>query len=264
MPSTFRLDHVVIRVYDLAKATEDYAALGFTVVPGGEHPSLGSRNALIAFEDDTYLELWALGSGPPDRIVPRKLRFQELVSRSPVERHWLPWQSSPEGLVDFALVPSNIEKAIAAASARGLHLEGPLPGERLRPDGQRVAWQLGFADNVDLPFLCADVTPRSLRVPGPEARNHANGATGIAWVIVAASNLDASTTRYTALLGQEAHIQDLSPDEDSEFTLGSTVLALGWARDDGPCAVGFSFRDEAVAGRLFLARKSGSNSGDAA
>ena len=31
----FRLDHIVIAVGDLARATEDYGALGFTVQPGG-------------------------------------------------------------------------------------------------------------------------------------------------------------------------------------------------------------------------------------
>src|SRR5438128_1021319 len=103
MPASFRLDHVVIRVYDLGLATADYTALGFHVVPGGEHPALGSRNALIGFEDDTYLELIAFGSGPPARIVPRRMRLEEPTDASPVERHWLPWESSPEGLVDFAL-----------------------------------------------------------------------------------------------------------------------------------------------------------------
>src|SRR5437870_12524167 len=175
MPVTYRLDHAVIRVYDLAAATADYTVLGFHAVPGGEHPGLGSRNALIAFEDDTYLELIAYGSGPPERIVPRAVRFRELAGRPPVERHWLPWQSSPEGLVDIALLPSNIDEALAAVRACGQRWEGPIPGSRLRPDGQRVAWQLGLPEHLDLPFFCADVSPRLLRVPDGEARNHPNG-----------------------------------------------------------------------------------------
>ena len=31
------IDHIVILVADLAAASADYAALGFTVTPGGEH-----------------------------------------------------------------------------------------------------------------------------------------------------------------------------------------------------------------------------------
>ncbi|MDH5265076.1 MAG: VOC family protein, partial [Betaproteobacteria bacterium] len=55
----FGLDHVVIAVADLAKAVEDYRALGFTVQIGGRHPGRTSHNALVVFEDGAYLELIA-------------------------------------------------------------------------------------------------------------------------------------------------------------------------------------------------------------
>jgi catechol 2,3-dioxygenase-like lactoylglutathione lyase family enzyme len=223
----FRLDHVVIRVYDLAAATASYTALGFHVVPGGEHPGLGSRNTLIAFEDDSYLELIAFGSSPPRRILPRHVRLRELAGRSAQERHWLPWESSSEGVIDFALTPSSIEDAITAAHARGLQVEGPFPGGRLRPDGQRVGWQLGLAESLDLPFLCADVTARSLRVPMGKARRHANGVKGVARVAVAVNDLNASLKRYLTLLGEQK--SDLHQEEttrQAELMLGSTYLLL--------------------------------------
>ncbi len=226
MSATLRLDHVVIRVYNLAAAIAEYTARGFNVVSGGEHPGFGSRNALIAFEDDTYLELWAKGDLPPEQVIPRHVRFAELAGQPPLERHWLPWVTAPEGLVDFALVPSNIEEAIEAARARGLALDGPLPGSRVRPDGQKVAWQLAFAETVDLPFLCADVTPRSLRVPGGDARKHPNGETGIARVVIDVRELQASVRRYCALLGKDASVQK------PEFTLGATTIVLRQGDDD--------------------------------
>ncbi|MER3459556.1 MAG: hypothetical protein C4309_13850, partial [Chloroflexota bacterium] len=48
----FALDHIVILVRDLAKAIEDYTALGFTIIPGGEHQGGASHNALIAFAEE--------------------------------------------------------------------------------------------------------------------------------------------------------------------------------------------------------------------
>ena len=233
MEVTFGLDHVVIRVDDLAVATVDYTTLGFTVVRGGEHTDRASHNALIAFADGSYLELIAFKqrSVPSDRQIPKHVRAQQLVAshHSLVERRVRPWETAGEGLVDFALLPGAIDDAIIGAQSRGLALEGPLPGGRLRPDGQQVSWQFGIPDAFDLPFLCADVTARFLRVPEGAARQHANGATGIADVCVLVMDLDTSVPRYRSLLDIEP-VQDIAiawPDTTSvDFSLGSTTISL--------------------------------------
>lgn len=185
---TFRLDHVVIAVLDLARAVEDYRALGFTVQPGGRHPGRTSHNALVVFEDDAYLEIIAW------------------PEPGPAERWYDVLAKHGEGLTDFALVPRDVPGAVADAKARGLALNGPFDGARLRPDGQEVKWQHARQTTFDLPFLCGDVTPRELRVPAGDVRRHANGAVGIASVEVAVFNLEVSIARYIALLGiDEAH-----------------------------------------------------------
>jgi hypothetical protein len=162
----------------------------------------------------------------------------------------LPWETAPEGLVDFALLPSNVETAIAEARGRGLALDGPIPGGRLRPDGRRVAWQLALTYLFDLPFLCSDVTPRSLRVPEGPARQHANGAVGVSKLVVGVNNLAESTARYRALLGQEP--------QASRFVLGSaTIELIAPARDDlgeGPCLLSLRTRDAHRAGDLNLSQ----------
>ncbi len=196
----FRLDHLVIAVHDLARAVEDYRALGFTVVPGGRHPGRTSHNALVAFEDGSYLELIAwYEPGPSERW------YKELSSHG-------------EGLMDFALLPESVPRAITEAKARGLKLEGPIDGGRARPDGEQVQWQTARQGSFDLPFLCGDVTPRELRVPTGEARRHANGALGISQVAVAANDPGTSAARYAALLGV--------PASATRFTLGATTLSL--------------------------------------
>ena len=48
------IDHIVILVNDLQAAIDDYAALGFSVAPGGTHADGATHNALIIFADDTY------------------------------------------------------------------------------------------------------------------------------------------------------------------------------------------------------------------
>jgi catechol 2,3-dioxygenase-like lactoylglutathione lyase family enzyme len=178
------LDHVVILVYNLERAQADFGALGFTVVEGGWHVDGLTHNALVAFEDGSYLELIAFVEEPNDG-------------------HPFYREHGEEGLVTFALLPGDIARDVQKARKRGLHMEGPRQGGRHRPDGVHIQWQIARADSPELPFLCADVTPRNLRVPYGPSRLHANGVVGIAAVTVAVADLRASVMRYKALLGSD-------------------------------------------------------------
>ena len=60
------LDHIVIAVADLDRAMADYRALGFQVLPGGQHPGRTSHNALVVFADGAYLELIAWRAPAPE------------------------------------------------------------------------------------------------------------------------------------------------------------------------------------------------------
>ena len=208
MPLT--LDHVVVHVVDLEAAIADYRALGFNVQPGGAHADGATHNALIVFADGSYIELIAF-----------------LKPQAP--HRWAAWaRRGVEGFVDFALLPDSVGTAIAGAGERGLAYDGPIDGGRLRPDGERLRWQLGTPPTRDLPFLCGDITPRGLRVREGEVRIHPNGARGIAALTVAVADLAASLDRWRALLGPQW------PSDARAATLpgvGLTlaVLALGAA-----------------------------------
>ena len=202
-----RLDHLVILVRDLDTAVKNYRRLGLTVAPGGRHADGATYNALVVFADDTYLELvaftnrWMLARlrllrrlGLLDRFVPEEPSFGCRLRRR---------GAVTEGLVDYALVPDadDVTRQIAEARARGLEIDGPFPGGRTRPDGQRVAWQFGFPYDQSLPFLCADTTSRHLRVPEGDVRTHANRALAIASVTIEVADLEAASAAYGQLLG---------------------------------------------------------------
>lgn len=232
MAGGFRIDHVVILVDDLLTAVEDYRKLGFTVTPGGEHRSWGSRNALIVLADGSYIELIAfharaadLGRREAKEAFADRLRVQ---GRSPVESRVLAWQAPMEGLVDVALLPADMDGDIAAAKMRGLSIDGPYPGGRTCPDGQEVRWQSGIPRSFDVPFLCGDVTARPLRVPTGAPAIHANGAIGIDHISVAAVDLDASIMRYRALLGVEPENVDYrwSQTRTADFRIGGVPVTL--------------------------------------
>lgn len=205
------IDHIVILVSDLAAARADYERLGFAVVEGGEHTDGASHNALVSFADGSYLELLAFRREAP-------------------QHRWWRHTARGEGLIDFALLPGDTAAAVAAARGRGLDLVGPNPGGRARPDGVRLEWQTAFAERPDLPFLCGDVTPRGLRVPGPESWGHANEAQGVATVTVAVHDLAASAAAYSALLGQ----QPATEQDRRVFHLGDSAIILRALAADEP------------------------------
>ncbi|MFZ2737412.1 MAG: VOC family protein [Burkholderiaceae bacterium] len=238
-PSTLALDHVVVGVGDLAQTMCDYRALGFTVLEGGQHPGRTSHNALVVFADGAYLELIAWRAPAPD------------------ERWFRTQVADGDGLVDFALLPNDTQAVLAAARARGLlTLTGPLEGGRVRPDGECLKWQSARHSTPDLPFLCGDITPRSLRVPEGDVRWHVNGALGVVGLSVAVLDLDSSLSRYTALLGRSGFetyidagirhatielgsfcIQLLSPLADSDSFSANALKKRLTSRGEGPCAL---------------------------
>jgi catechol 2,3-dioxygenase-like lactoylglutathione lyase family enzyme len=206
-----QIDHIVIYVRDLDQAISDYSALGFTVFPGGDHPGGATHNALVVFADGAYLELIAFKQPAPDHPW------------------WHKAQRNGEGLLDYALLPGAIERDVAQARARGLAIEGPNPGGRLRPDNVPVTWQTARS-TPDLPFLCGDVSPRALRVPEGDIRRHANGALGVANINVAVADLDASISRYRALLGDGVEVDTVHHTDlgvrTAALPLGSSLITL--------------------------------------
>ncbi|OPF90116.1 VOC family protein [Rhodopseudomonas palustris] len=235
----FQIDHVVVAVANLDQAIVDYRRLGFTVEAGGEHPGRGSRNALVVFDDGSYFELIAFDRPAPD------FRWWQVLDRS------------GPGLVDYALLPRNIDADVAAAQSRGLDFENPEDGGRERPDGERLIWKTARSKQSDTPFFCGDVTPRALRVPEGAVRQHPNGALGIGSVVVAVKDIDRSVGRYAALFGEPAaHVHALPglgvriahlPADRSAITLitptaegpaGQRVAAHLKSRGESPFAIG--------------------------
>lgn len=201
----FALDHIVIAVNDLDQAVADYRLLGFKVIPGGVHHGGVSHNALVVLADGAYFELIAYQRPDPKNLW------------------WTLLTDDGEGLVDFALVPDDTQKDLAAVRARGLSLQGPIAGGRLRPDGVRLDWQIVRPETRDLPFWCGDVSARDLRVPPGEHRTHANGVEGIAIVRVDVADVAASADRYIALVGADA--VNRSGDR-VRISIGASVIEL--------------------------------------
>ncbi len=196
-------------------------------MPGGRHPAWGSANALIGLADGVYLELIAFANrSSADERGAKEAWGKRLATngRSAVESRVLAWQGPSEGLVDFALLPEDMATDVKRARQGGLAIEGPFDGGRTRPDGQMVRWQLAIPETFDVPFVCGDVTDRSLRVPGGEAVRHANGVVGVNRLVVAVADLEAAKLHYRALIG--AAPQDIASEWQGTVTAAVNVGAV--------------------------------------
>jgi len=176
------IDHLVIVVKDLDQAARDYQQLGFTVLPGGQHP-VGSHNVLISFADVSYLEIIAF--------------YREAIDH----RWWDPLQKG-ERLVDFCFQTDDLRGDTKKLQDAAVAINNPVPWSRKRPDGYELKWLLSLATGSHrgvAPFLIEDVTPRSERIP--QQFDHANQITGIEKVTVAVGELAQVGKWYSALLG---------------------------------------------------------------
>lgn len=222
------IDHLVVVVQDLAQASRDYAQLGFTVVPGGQHP-VGSHNALIAFEDGAYLEIIAF--------------YREAVDH----RWWDPLQKG-ERLVDLCFQTNDLRGDTEKLRGAGVAINNPVPWSRKRPDGYELKWLLSLATGSHrgvAPFLIEDITPRGERIP--QRFEHPNSIVGIDKVTVAVGELAPIEKWYGAVLGKSGTaIGDAGLGaEGLRFEVGPHAIEfltprdeasplIGWLRQFGP------------------------------
>jgi hypothetical protein len=180
-----QIDHVLIANRVLEQTITDFEQLGFNVFPGGTHHSGKSRNALVSFQDGTYLELIAPVNpdGPFDEATTKRF-------------------ATGDGLIAFAVSSDNVAGAALHLAHHGLEVSPVNSNGRVRPDGKRTDWQtirVTSPDDVALPFIISDVTPRNIRVPDGDDAVHPNGVTRVLGLTNVVSNLAATAKLYQDL-----------------------------------------------------------------
>lgn len=209
-----RLDHIVISVADLAAASADYRALGFTVTAGGRHSAGTTENALIAFKDGSYIELIAPTGDDP---TGDGMDFRVLLRDG-------------GGFSGFALHTDDFAGDITAMKGRGVDITTQQDGSRTKTSGETLRWQMALIGSTMTPFIIHDVTPRTLRVSDdPALTTHANGVIGAAALTVTARDVDAARAYYSAILG--------APSGAETWALDGVTLTLAAVDADGLHAV---------------------------
>jgi hypothetical protein len=119
-----RFDHVLVAVKDLDKAIATYRnGLGFTVVPGGEHPA-GTHNALVHF-DIHYIELMAVR----DPAAPGAKWLKEWIA------------TAGENPPTFAVAVQDLDAAVRHLDSVEVPHGEIEEGARVTPEGKTLRWR---------------------------------------------------------------------------------------------------------------------------
>jgi Glyoxalase-like domain len=129
------IDHLVIAVNDPDSAATDLEReLGLAFTSGGRHQELGTWNRL-AFLGDSYLEL----IGVFDRAL---LRANPAFAVGQAAQAVL--DAGREGLATWAVAVDDCGVEVARLRRQGSDIGGPVPGSRVRADGEIVRWVTAF------------------------------------------------------------------------------------------------------------------------
>ena len=201
------IDHVVIAVPDLDAAAASYEDLGFTLTPRAFQPdNMGTSNRLAQFKDDTFIEL--LEVDRPDGQDPHA--FAAKPPRFSFGAHNRIFLEQGSGMSMLAFAGEDCRADLAAFDSAGLRTYAPFDFERRarQPDGgeTHVAFTLGFVTSPAMPrlafFVCQAHLPAGFW--NPTYQSHANGAQGIAAIVLAAERPEDHRDFLGALTGSPA------------------------------------------------------------
>jgi catechol 2,3-dioxygenase-like lactoylglutathione lyase family enzyme len=223
-------DHAMISVRDLDEAVAHYRALGFDVQSGGEHPGVGTHNALISFGQD-YVELLSV-------------RDKSEAERNVVTGELVDFLAKHEaGLTMYGLSTTAIQYEAERFHQSRLAALGPFSLSREQSDGHVRTWSLLIPiwNNTHwcqpFPFFIQLGMPGERLLSQNKPVSHPNGAAGCKGIAVAVRDLDRVADLYEHLFDLELVRLDKVPALASvraTFRAGAFEIDLLSPYDRGP------------------------------
>lgn len=217
---TLNFDHVVVVVSDLERAMEQFRALGFTVGLGGTNGP--THNALIAFQDRTYVELISTRSALMRNIFcflyRTKLLYLFKPIMSPLSFRFMCWLGGPTGIRDWCIKVEQLKNIVDCLSANNARMSAVEKFTRTKPNLETAEWLLAAPSELRLPFFIQDITDTSIRIPDGDIANHNNGCIGISRLLLNAKIYSSMTEKF-AVLNHQATVAENCPSETEVLLL---------------------------------------------
>lgn len=214
-----QIDHIIILLpYSQLVSPPSWVTDNFTISPGGVHSDGRTENRLVLFQDGTYIELIAFINDDPalregHRLGHKQFGIVDFALTTPTDPG-----GNDSATTHYNALSKRIAAATTPAAALGIQYLEPIAGGRKKPDGTEIQWKITVPTLVSqlvkgtvapsvtgaVPFICHDVTPRSLRVDSSnkQATTHPSAVKGIAQlsVIVPPQELESYLDLYSLIL----------------------------------------------------------------
>ncbi|MGE5563947.1 MAG: VOC family protein [Bacillota bacterium] len=193
------LDHILVGAPDLDAAVASVARqTGVRPTPGGSHPGVGTRNALLSLGSGAYLEI--IAPDPAQKSGDFGKFVASLKSMTPL---------------GWALHTDDIDRLHSALAARGVRVEPIVSGSRVRPDGRTLRWrnfEIGPEEDVSPFFIQWD---RGSPHPSTDAPKGCH----VEQLVRGGGTMKPNAVKALQLVGQAAVLHSTAPD-GLHFTLG--------------------------------------------
>ncbi|MFT4143532.1 MAG: VOC family protein [Mobilitalea sp.] len=215
----FTIGHVLIKTYNFRKAARDFEQLGFQVTYGSSEQK--ATNAMIYFEDGSFLELYDASMGKLNKLVPLLLKVISLFNKARADR-LRNYTSSKEGMNDFALdsyPKADYFQNMQLLLQHGYACTKGYPMKRVDAAGNALKWEITLSKDWRLPFFMSSYQP-ALK-PQRKDMTHKNGANAIKRLVISVDDYTYYSTQYDKLLGKRQET-----DNGCCYTLGECELIL--------------------------------------
>jgi hypothetical protein len=231
----FCIGHILIKVDNLHQAVKDFEQLGFQVTYGSALEK--STNAMIYFEDGTFIELFSTNFGQPLNSVLKLLVNIMVRMKHPYGTRLQSYLLPGEGFCDYALdcvKPSDYETNMEWLTKSEVPMFGPKHMKRKNADGILVSWSLHYPSMQRFPFF---MSPYSPVIDFSLKRIHSNGALGVQKLIIMTSKWEQDLKWYQTVFQQNPEIKNNVGQIFCCFTLKGVTLVIVKGSKDEICQV---------------------------
>lgn len=192
-------DHLVFFLTKPEEAIPPLIQKGIHAVNGGRHELWGTYNSLAYF-GLSYIEFLGIDQLPIAEKHSDNRLITQIVAQLSKEKL--------EGPARIAIRTNDIDKLAVQLKEDGYRVYGPLPGERVREDGQVIRWSLLFPENeaneLQLPFFIHWEKSDEDRLITLEEQgliaSHTAGNLKFESVVFVVNNLEETITKWGKLL----------------------------------------------------------------